>query len=181
MFKVLKEFIGRVKWSYRADRLGPDVFSTYFLMYSPTLARKICERKFKHFGEDAEIRHGATVIGCSKISLGRSVTIRTGAYLVAGNAEIIIEDKALIAAGVQMHTENHEYNDITLPIYDQGFQESKTIYIKSGAWIAANAVILPGVTVGQNAVVAAGSIVNKDVPDFSVVAGVPAEVVKKLN
>lgn len=131
MLRIAREFYKRIKWSYNTDRLGPDIFSTYFLMYSPILARKICEKKFKYFGPNADIRHGAIVIGCSKISLGDSVVIRPGTYIVAG------------------------------------FQEGKNIHIKKGAWIAANTVILPGVTIGQNAVVAAGSIVNKDVPSIN--------------
>ena len=181
IFKILNDFYKRIKWSYSADRLGPDMLTTYFLMFSPILSNKICRKKFKYFGDKAEIRHGAVVIGCSKISLGNYVYIRPGAYLVAGNAEIIIENKVLIAAGVQMHTDNHEFSDISIPIFDQGYQVGKPIHIKEGAWIGANTVILPGVTVGKNAVVAAGSVVNRNVPDFTLVAGVPPTKVKSLN
>ena len=55
------------------------------------------------------------------------------------------------------------------------------IIIKKGAWIGAGASILPGVTVGKYAIVGAGAIVTKDVPDYSVVVGTPAKVVKKLD
>ncbi|WGT40582.1 acyltransferase [Lysinibacillus sp. 1 U-2021] len=181
VFKIIREIYKRVIWSYKADRLGPDIISTYFLMYSPILARKICEKKFYHFGENAEVRHGAVVIGCSKISLGKNVYIRPGSYIVAGNNRITIEDKVLIASGVQMHTENHEFNDISIPIFDQGYQVGGDIIIKSGAWLGANVIILPGVTVGKNAVVAAGSVVTQNVPDFSVVAGIPAKIKKVIQ
>jgi acetyltransferase-like isoleucine patch superfamily enzyme len=57
----------------------------------------------------------------------------------------------------------------------------KRIVLKRNCWIGANAVILPGVTVGVNSVVAAGSVVTKDVPSDTVVAGVPARVIKKVT
>lgn len=150
-------------------------------MYSPSLAKKICEKKFKVFGRGSEVRHGAVVIGCSNIELGESVILRPYTYLVAGICGIVIEDKVLIASGVQMHTSNHRYTDINVPIFDQGFEEEKKIHIKKGAWIGANAVILPGVTIGENAVIAAGSIVNKDVPANTLVAGVPGKVKKIIT
>lgn len=137
-------------------------------------------KKFREFGDFSEVRHGAVVIGCSRISLGEYVYIRPNTYIVAGNYNIEIQDKVLIVSGVQMHTENHEFNNINLPIFDQGYSIGGEIIIKKGAWIGANAVILPGVTVGENVVVAAGSVVNKDVPDYTVVAGVPAKVIKHL-
>lgn len=107
--------------------------------------------------------------------------LRPYTYLVAGICGIVIEDKVLIASGVQMHTSNHRYTDINVPIFDQGFEEEKKIHIKKGAWIGANAVILPGVTIGENAVIAAGSIVNKDVPANTLVAGVPGKVKKIIT
>ncbi len=57
----------------------------------------------------------------------------------------------------------------------------KRIVLKRNCWIGANSIILPGVTVGENSLVAAGSVVTKDVPADSVVAGVPARVIKKVT
>ncbi|WP_391120334.1 acyltransferase [Psychrobacillus sp. L3] len=180
LLKIIKEFGQRMRWAYNADRLGPDILPTYLLMYSPTLGRRICEKKFLYFGKGAEVRHGAVVIGCSNISLGDYVYIRPNTILVASLAKITIENKALIASGVQMHVTNHEYKDVNRPIFDQGHQEGKDILIKSGAWVGANAVILAGITIGKNSVVAAGSVVNKNVPDYTIVAGVPAKIIKRI-
>ena len=55
------------------------------------------------------------------------------------------------------------------------------VRIKKGAWIGANATILPGVTIGKNVIVAAGAVVNKDVPDNMIVGGVPAKIIKSIN
>lgn len=89
---------------------------------------------------------------------------------------ITVEDDVLIGPKVSLITENH-------PL-DPGDRKTllvKPIVIKRNAWIGAAATILPGVTVGENAVVAAGAVVSRDVPANSVVAGVPAKVVRTIE
>jgi acetyltransferase-like isoleucine patch superfamily enzyme len=72
---------------------------------------------------------------------------------------------------------NHRFDDVNRPIWTQG--ESRIgIRIEDGVWIGANATILDGCTVGEGSVVAAGAVVTRDVPPLSVVAGVPARVVR---
>jgi acetyltransferase-like isoleucine patch superfamily enzyme len=66
------------------------------------------------------------------------------------------------------------------PIHKQPINTAK-IHVKSGAWLAANCVITAGVTIGKNSVVAAGSVVTKDVPDYTVVAGNPAKAIKQVQ
>ena len=86
----------------------------------------------------------------------------------------------LIAPDVFITTNSHNYFDISKPIRLQG-GTSESIHIKSGSWIARGATILPEITIGENAVVAAGAVVTKDVPAFNVVAGVPAKVIKRIH
>ena len=82
----------------------------------------------------------------------------------------------MLAPKVSLLSEGH-------PISAKGRQTLTTgkIQIKKNVWIGANATILQGVTIGENSVVAAGAIVSKDVPDNSVVGGIPAKVIKKLD
>ena len=75
---------------------------------------------------------------------------------------------------------NHNFADTTKRIDEQGIS-TKPVVIGDDVWIGANAVILPGVTIGRHCVVAAGAVVTKDVPDNTVVAGVPAKVIKTLT
>ena len=88
---------------------------------------------------------------------------------------ITIEDGVLIAPKVSLLTEGHSIS----PSERHGLVP-KSIHIKKNAWIGANATILYGVTIGENSVVAAGSVVSKDVPDNVVVGGTPAKIIKKI-
>ena len=88
----------------------------------------------------------------------------------------LIEDDVLIGPKVSLITENHPVD----PANRKSLDLAK-IVIKKNAWIGAGAIILPGVTVGENAIVAAGAVVNKDVADNTIVAGVPAKKIKNIN
>ena len=88
---------------------------------------------------------------------------------------IIIEDNVLIGPKVNLITENHSLNP-----NDRKSLICKPIVIKHNAWIGAAATILPGVTVGENAVVAAGAVVAKDVLPNTIAVGVPAKIIKNI-
>lgn len=108
------------------------------------------------------------------IRLGKNVFINHACtFLDLGG--ITIEDDVLIGPKVSLITENHPVNP-----EERKKLDLKPVTIRRNAWIGANAVILPGVTVGENAVVAAGAVVTENVPDDTVVAGIPARVVKSL-
>ena len=89
---------------------------------------------------------------------------------------IILEDHVLIGPKVNLITENHPLNPA-----NRRSLVCKPIVIKRNAWIGAAATILPGVTIGENAIVAAGAVVSKNVPANTVVAGVPAQFIKTIN
>lgn len=157
------------------------MLGTYFQFFIPSRQKKICEKKFLYFGENAEFRMGASAVNCSNIEIGKNVVIRPNSILMATvDGKIVIEQNVLLGSGVHVYVSNHKYDDTSLPIYSQGHSPSKPVTIKEGSWVGANAIILPGVTIGRNAVVGAGSIVTKDVEDFTVVAGNPAKLIKKL-
>ena len=85
-----------------------------------------------------------------------------------------------LAQGITVTALNHNFEDATKRIDEQGVS-TKPVVIGDDVWIGANAVILPGVTIGRHCVVAAGAVVTKDVPDNCVVAGVPARIIKSLK
>lgn len=92
---------------------------------------------------------------------------------------IIIEDNVLISSRVFMSDAIHDYRDVKRPVLTQPLTTAKTVIVQESAFIGVNASILPGVTIGRNAVVAASAVVTKDVPSYSVVAGNPASVIKQ--
>ena len=106
--------------------------------------------------------------------IGKNVFINADcSFLDIGG--ITIEDDVLIGPKVSLITESHPLNPA-----DRKSLIVKPAVIKRNAWIGTGAIILPGVTVGENAVVAAGAIVSKDVAANTVVAGIPAKVVKTI-
>ena len=84
-----------------------------------------------------------------------------------------------LAQGITVTALNHNFDDTQKRIDEQGVS-TNPVTIEDDVWIGANAVILPGVTIGNHCVVAAGAVVTKDVPPHSLVAGVPAKVIKQI-
>jgi len=101
-----------------------------------------------------------------------------GPYNYIGcSGKITIGNNVMLAPRVSIYAENHVFDHPEILIRDQGV-EKKEVIIEDNCWIAANSIILAGVTIGQGSVVAAGSVVTENVPAYSVVAGVPAKFIK---
>jgi len=129
---------------------------------------------------DSEIDESVTIFTPFHINYGKNTQIGKNVFInfdcvFLDLGGITIEDGVLIAPKVSLLSEGHPISP------DQRHSlVPKHIHIKKNAWIGANATILHGVTIGQNAVVAAGSVVTKDVPNNVVVGGIPAQIIKKL-
>ena len=92
---------------------------------------------------------------------------------------VIIGNHVNLAQGITVTALNHNFEDSNKRIDEQGVSTNQVV-IEDDVWIGANAVILPGVTIGHHSVVAAGAVVTKDVPPHSLVAGVPAKIIKQI-
>ena len=125
-------------------------------------------------GEGSFVSTPISSIACAEnIHIGKNVFINGGCLFMARGG-ITIEDNVQIAANAQLISNNHDP-------YERMVLLCKPVLIKQGAWIGAGATILPGVCVGKYAIVGAGSVVTKDVPDYGVVVGNPARLVKTLE
>lgn len=126
-----------------------------------------------------EIGQGSSIhapIHCTegaKVRIGNNSIIMYNVDMMSSGG-IVIGDNVMVAAGTKIVTNNHDYDDHRVLL-------TKPVVLCDNCWIGAGAIILPGVTVGKNAVVAAGAVVNRDVPDNTVVAGVPAKEIKKTD
>jgi len=179
---LVKEIYNKIKFCVKTDRIGPDIPFTHWLLHYKSTMKNLCNKKFQNFGNNSEFRAMAYAVNCSQISIGSNVIIRPNTVLMADDyATITIEDNVMIGMGVHFYVNNHKFDDISIPIIEQGYYPSKSVLIKDGVWIGANSIILPGVTIGKNSVVGAGSIVTKSVPDYMVVAGNPAKIIKSID
>jgi acetyltransferase-like isoleucine patch superfamily enzyme len=138
------------------------------------------------------------VVPWNRFELGANSTIEDFAAINNGVGPVIIGDRTKIglsntiigpvtigndirlAQNITLSGLNHNYEDINIPIHKQGVSTAP-ISIEDNTWIGANVVVLAGVTIGKHAIVAAGSIVTKDIPPYSVAVGNPARIIKQYN
>lgn len=182
---LIVEIYKKFKFCVGANRIGPDIPFTHWRLHFKSRMLKLCKSKFKAFPDSAQFRAGAYAVGCSQIEIGERVIIRPNTMLFGETVNpvecaIKIEDDVMIGSGVHIYVNNHRFDRHDVPPIDQGYYDDEPVTLKRGCWIGANAIILPGVVIGENAVVGAGSVVTKSVPDRVVALGSPAKVVKKI-
>lgn len=176
-------FIKKIKFDLSSDRLGPDIPFTHWNLYFKTRMEKLCRKKFCFFGKNSEFRPGAYAIYCSTISIGNNVVIRPGTMLFGDSRSIdsciVIEDNVLLGAGIQIYVNNHIYKKEGDEITNKEHSLPKPVILRKGCWVGANSLLLPGVTIGEYAIVGAGSIVTKSIPPRCIAVGNPAVVIKQ--
>lgn len=153
-------------------------FVFIILNLMPYFIRNIVYRlTLKHMGKNVYIDHWAYFRYPWRVILGDNVVINRGCKFFCSyfykDVNITIGNNVIIAPDVTFFAASHDYNLIDLP------DIAKSIIIKNHVWIGGKSIILPGVTVEEGSVIGAGSIVTRDVPEWSVVAGNPARVIKK--
>ena len=124
-------------------------------------------------GEKSIVNAPLTVVVPKNVHIGKNVVVMNGSLMMAAGG-LTIEDDVMVAANVQLITNNHDP-------YERNIITCKPVKICKGAWIGAGATILPGVTVGEYAIVGAASVVTKNVPAYGVAVGNPAKVIKTLD
>lgn len=128
---------------------------------------------FPDMGEGSRVNTPLSGVRFNKVKIGKNVVIMSGCLMMSAGG-ITIEDEAMIAANVQLISNNHDLDN-------RSIITCRPIRICRRAWIGAGATILPGVTVGENSVVGAGSVVTHDVEPNTVVAGNPARLIRQLK
>lgn len=114
-----------------------------------------------------------------ELVIGENVGIAANAF-IAMRGKVEIGDNTIFGPGVSVHAENHNFDSLDKPIKLQGATR-KGVKIGQDCWIGSKAIILDGVNIGNHVIVAAGAVVNKDIPDYAIVGGVPAKVIKMRN
>lgn len=152
--------------------LFPDIFignrlrRMFYKFYMKSIGKDVIINVFTHF----EVPQ--------KISIGNNCSFNRGCWISGGGGLQILDD-VIMGPNVIIHTANHNYSNPNLPFRLQG-HSFKSVLIKQNVWIGANAIILPGVTINENCIIGAGSVVTKEMPANSLIGGTPAKVIKKL-
>lgn len=133
---------------------------------------ELIHRIFQEMGEGSRVSAPLTAVRTHMVKIGKNVVVMPGCLMMSAGG-ITIDDGALIAANVQLISNNHD-------LYQRQIITCRPVHIGKNAWIGAGATILPGVTVGDNAVVGAASVVTKDVAPDTIVAGNPARLIKAI-
>lgn len=172
IFNTMKKCIFRKIKNNFLIRGGHFLFTDYF-------GWRRC--KFGHISDNVVITPPFSG-NKQNIYIYENVGIGPGAVLSTPNAKIIIKGNCAIAEHLTVHTGNHAriigkyVSDITEKDKPEGYDHD--VVIEKDVWVGARATILEGVTVGRGATIAAGAVVTKDVPPYSIVGGVPAKVIK---
>lgn len=122
-----------------------------------------------------KIERGADIGNGTHLSIGNRSSLGINARV---HGPLAIGADVMMGRDVLVFAVSHAYGDHTIPMIDQGFSEPRPVVIGDDVWIGARAILLPGVHVGKGAIVGAGAVVAKDVPDYAVVIGNCARVVR---
>lgn len=131
----------------------------------------------KSCGNNVSIHPNVFIFSPDNLELGNNISIHPMCYIEAAGG-IHIGDDVSIAHASTILSVNHKYEDLNMPIKDQGLEFCNTI-ICNNVWIGARTVVLAGITIGSGAIIAAGAVVSKNVKENNIVAGVPARIIKE--
>ena len=130
----------------------------------------------KSCGKHVNIEQGA--LFSAKVSLGDYSGIGINARI---NGACTIGHHVMMGTDVVIITRNHAFDRTDIPMMEQGFEQERPVVIGDDVWIGDRVIILPGVTVGNGSILAAGAVVTSDVPPYAIVGGVPARIIKMRN
>jgi acetyltransferase-like isoleucine patch superfamily enzyme len=163
---------------------------------------------FGHYGKNVYIHPGAKIVRPQFVSIGDNVrigkntdiyvhpkrrdskecilkigdSVHIGNYNIIGvRKSVVLEENALLGPRVIIVDHSHHYENVEIPVKLQATTEGGAVRIESDCWIGANVFILPNVTIGRHSVVGANSVVNVDIPPYSVAVGAPARVIKRYD
>ncbi len=137
-------------------------------------------------GENSLVMHGAVLhvynfrdLPNAGIKIGKDCLV-SEYTVIRGQGGVTIGDRVYTSPNTQIMAVNHIFDNPDLPFIHQGIT-AQGIQIEDDVWLGSNAVITDGVKIGKGAVIAAGAVVTKNVPAHTIVAGVPAQVIRKIN
>lgn len=170
MPKNFKKRVFMTLYRRLAKNLPP--YKSYAKRFRTAFIRHVLDNPPKHF----TVEHKAEFEYDLKIGENSGIGIRSVVPPM-----VTIGDNVMMGPDCHIFTAFHEFSRTDIPMRDQGYSERKPVVIGNDVWIGIRVIIMPGVHIGNGVVIGAGSIVTKDVPDYAIVAGVPARVIRFRN
>lgn len=168
-------YLKHMLWLFFTGRMFKDMFSL-LAYYSVNHSMGI---RTATIGKTSKV-HSTVILRQSRnIVIGEHCLINHNNVFQAGkgDAKIIIGNYVHTGANVMIIAFNHGFDNIDIPTINQDYYDA-TVRIDDDVWIGGGAIILAGVHIGKGAIIAAGAVVNRDVPDYAIVGGIPAKVLK---
>lgn len=144
-------------------------------IFSNSLRTALASRIFKKCGRHVWIKRGAYFGSGKDVVIGDNSQIGESARIAA---DTVIGKNVMMGLEVLVLSTVHASSRTDIPIIEQGYEPNRPVTIEDGAWIGGRAILLPGVTIGKNSIVAAGAVVTRNVPANVIVGGVPARVIR---
>jgi maltose O-acetyltransferase len=141
---------------------------------SKKIRRLLCKGIFKKAGKNLNVEHGAFFASGRDIEIGDNSGLGLNCRVTG---PLKIGNDVMIGPDVMIFTQNHETSRLDIPMRLQTAPKRK-VEIGDDVWVAARAIILPGIKINKGAIIGAGAIVTKDVPEYAVVGGNPARIIK---
>lgn len=161
-----------------------DFFRLFPRSWNKFVKQPIIRCSMASCGKYVSIGDGFKAVGIANIQMGNHVSLGSDNRFITTRAKVIIGDYVMTASNVTFITGGHDYSSKDIPMImvkeeDKAEDVDQPIVLEGDNWIGANVTILKGVTIGYGVVVAAGSVVTKSVPPYTIVGGVPAKVIKE--
>lgn len=172
----MKRLIGHIRSALKIVRFGPKALAE--VLHAQIRSFTEPRALLAGCGEGTYFDRRCSFKSPENVTIGNTVAIGPEARLWASpRAKLIIEDDVLVGPNVTIVTSNYDTSDRERPVFDRPWLESDVV-IGRRSWLAANVVVLPGVTIGEGAVIAAGAVVASSIPPYAIAGGVPAKVLK---
>ena len=166
---------------YRKLLLAVYYAVAYSLPSPPFPFSSLGHRLRSYLAKRIFLESGSNFIIGSSVNFGDGRSIKIGSNSNIGRGgwisnDTVIGDHVMMGTDIMIMSYNHETSDTSTPMNQQGYTSRKPVTIGNDVWIGSRAIILSGVRIGKGSIIGAGSVVTKDVPEYSVVAGNPAKV-----
>lgn len=148
------------------------------VLFGNKIRKWLVERMLDRCGEGLVVEPGAYLGNGRGISIGSNSGIGQNAYL---QSPLTLGDYVMMGPDVRIQTRSHKFDRCDIPMAMQGNDTPDGVVIGSDVWIGARSLILPGVKIGNGVIIAAGAVVTKNIPDYSICGGVPAKILRKRN